>query len=61
MVTSGLRLGTPALTTRGMAEPQMVEVARLLDEVMGARGDEGACDAVREDVRGLCAQFPTPH
>jgi glycine hydroxymethyltransferase len=61
MVTSGLRLGTPALTTRGMAEPEMVDVAGLLDRVMGARGAEAACAAVREDVRGLCARFPMPH
>ena len=61
MVTSGLRLGTPALTTRGMEEPEMVEVAGLLDRVMGARGDEAASAAVREDVRGLCARFAMPH
>ncbi|MHC5003439.1 MAG: serine hydroxymethyltransferase [Planctomycetota bacterium] len=61
MVTSGLRLGTPALTTRGMTEPQMREVAALLDRVMGGSGDPGVCAAVREDVRSLCAAFPLPH
>jgi len=61
MVTSGLRLGTPALTTRGMKESEMREVAALLDRVMDARGEAGACAAVREDVRELCARFPLFH
>lgn len=61
MVTSGLRLGTPALTTRGMKEAEMREVADLLDRVMGASGDAKACAQVREDVRTLCARFPLFH
>jgi glycine hydroxymethyltransferase len=61
MVTSGLRLGTPALTTRGMKEEQMRAVAALLDRVMGASGDAAVCAEVREKVRGLCAEFPLPH
>ena len=61
MVTSGLRFGTPALTTRGMKEPEMVEVASLVDRVLGAAGDEAVCARVREDVRALCARFPMPH
>jgi glycine hydroxymethyltransferase len=61
MVTSGLRLGTPALTTRGMKEAQMVQVADLLDRVMGSSGELKACAGVREDVRELCAKFPLWH
>jgi len=61
MVTSGLRLGTPALTTRGMKEGEMRQVAELLDRVMGASGDQKTFDAVRDDVRELCAKFPLPH
>lgn len=61
MVTSGLRLGTAALTTRGFDEAAMVEVAELLDRVMGGNGDESTCAAVREDVRSLCSRFPLPH
>jgi len=61
MVTSGLRLGTPALTTRGMDEKCMVEVARLLDRVMAAGGDGAVCAQVREEVRALCARYPLPH
>ena len=61
MVTSGLRLGTPALTTRGMREPQMQQVAALLDRVMGGAGNEAVCREVRDEVRALCNQFPLPH
>jgi glycine hydroxymethyltransferase len=61
MVTSGLRLGTPALTSRGMIENEMREVAALLDRVMGSNGNESTCRAVREDVRALCARFPLWH
>jgi len=61
MVTSGLRLGTPALTTRGMKESEMNVVADLLDRVMGASGDESICSDVREEVRTLCTEFPLPH
>ncbi len=61
MVTSGLRLGTPALTTRGMKEKEMGLVAQMLDRVMGSNGDAKVCAEVREDVRGLCADFPLWH
>ncbi len=61
MVTSGLRLGTPALTTRGMKESEMREVAALLDRVMDAKGEAAACAKVRDDVRTLCAKFPLWH
>ena len=57
----GLRLGTPALTTRGMQGQQMMQVAELLDRVMGSNGNEAVCKQVREEVRALCAEFPTPH
>ena len=61
MVTSGLRLGTPALTTRGLKEPEMVRVADWLDRVMTSKGDEAVCDAVREEIRVFCGDFPLPH
>jgi len=57
-VTSGLRLGTPALTTRGFKEPQMKEVATLIDRVLSTSGDEAVTRQVREDVRALCARYP---
>jgi len=61
MVTSGLRLGTPALTTRGLKEDDLREVAGLIDRVLDASGDPGVCGAVREDVRAMCQRFPLPH
>ncbi len=57
-VTSGLRLGTPALTTRGFKEREMQEVATLFDRVLGSNGDEAVTKQVREDVLALCARFP---
>ena len=61
MVTSGLRLGTPALTSRGLREPQMVQVAGWLDRVMGSKGDGAECAAVRGEIREFCTRFPMPH
>jgi glycine hydroxymethyltransferase len=59
--TSGLRLGTPALTTRGLKEPEMRTVAGLMHRVMSANGDEAIAEKLRGEVRELCAQFPVPH
>jgi glycine hydroxymethyltransferase len=59
--TSGLRLGTPALTTRGMKETEMRTVAGLMHRAMSAGGDEAAVEKLRNEVRELCARFPVPH
>ncbi|MEO1237981.1 MAG: serine hydroxymethyltransferase, partial [Planctomycetota bacterium] len=59
--TSGVRIGTPALTTRGLDEPAMAEVADLIDRVFCSGGDEPTLDAVRADVVDLCKRFPMPH
>jgi glycine hydroxymethyltransferase len=57
-VTSGVRLGTPALTTRGMGEPEMKTVARLIAEVLHAPESEDARKKVKREVAELAARFP---
>ncbi len=57
-VTSGLRLGTPAVTTRGMREPEMVEIARLIATALRHYEDETVLNRVRHEVRELTARFP---
>ncbi|MCC5786339.1 MAG: serine hydroxymethyltransferase [Phycisphaerales bacterium] len=57
-VTSGLRLGSPAATTRGFGEAEMKTVASMIDRVLQAKGDEGETARVRDEVRELCARFP---
>jgi glycine hydroxymethyltransferase len=58
LVTSGIRLGTPALTTRGMDEAAMDEVAELIVEALAHPDDEAALAGVRRRVEELCARFP---
>jgi glycine hydroxymethyltransferase len=60
-VTSGLRLGTPALTTRGMKEPEMREVAAFIAEVLAKPEDLEVAEAVKAKVVGLCQRFPIHH
>jgi glycine hydroxymethyltransferase len=58
MVTSGIRIGTPAVTTRGMREPEMAEIAALIDRVLAGRGSSAVETAVRGAVQELTARFP---
>ncbi len=57
-VTSGIRLGTPALTTRGMKEEQMRQIGAMIAHVLGDIRDEKRLLEVREEVTRLCGQFP---
>jgi glycine hydroxymethyltransferase len=57
-VTSGIRLGTPAVTTRGMGEEEMERVAELIDRVLKGIKDPKTIPAVRDEVKRLTAKFP---
>lgn len=57
-VTSGVRLGTPALTTRGMKEGEMEQVASLIARVIDSKGDPAEIERVRKDVEALSGRFP---
>jgi glycine hydroxymethyltransferase len=59
-VTSGLRIGTPAVTTQGMTEPEMEVIAELIARALRHRDDEAELDAVHDEVTTLCAKF-TPY
>ncbi len=57
-VTSGLRIGTAAVTTAGMGEPEMHEIARLLGRALSQRSSAGELTSIRDDVAVLCSKFP---
>jgi len=58
MVASGIRVGTPALTTRGMKEPEMVEVGRFMARALLAIDNDTTLAEVKREVHKLCGQFP---
>jgi glycine hydroxymethyltransferase len=57
---SGIRLGTPSVTSRGMGEGEMRQVATWIDEVLASPDDEGVLERVNNQVRELCQAFPAP-
>jgi len=61
MITSGLRLGTPATTTRGFKEQEMKQIATWINQVIESKGDESTIKAVNAEVINLCKQHPLAH
>ena len=57
-ITSGLRIGTPAITTRGMKEPEMALVGKWIGQVLEKREDEATLVRVKAEVKQLCQEFP---
>ena len=57
-ITSGIRIGTPAVTTRGMKEKEMVQIANMIGSVLRNIDDENVIARVRDEVAELCRRFP---
>ena len=58
LITSGIRIGTPAVTTRGMKEPEMEIIAEFMDRVLHNRTDAKLLKQVSEEVKTFCEGFP---
>ena len=60
VITSGIRMGTPAVTTRGLGTEEMKHIAFLIAKVLSPSGDKQVQKQVRKEVREMCQQFPIP-
>ena len=59
-ITSGIRVGTPAITTRGFKQEEMKTIARIIVTVITHPDDETVMNSAREEVKGMCQKFPIP-
>ena len=57
-VTSGVRIGTPSVTTQGMGTPEMATIASLIARALRHRANDAELGAVRDEVATLCSKFP---
>ena len=57
---SGIRLGTPAITSRGMKQPEMVMIAKWMSDAIKARADDSKLNLIHQEVKQLCLKFPLP-
>ncbi len=57
-VTSGLRLGTPAVTTRGFKQPEIEQLSHWIADILDHMGDDSVISRVKADVLALCRRFP---
>ena len=61
MQTSGIRLGTPAVTTRNMGVKEMEKIAEWIDRVIVSKGDSKVQEEVKNEISKFCSDFPLPH
>ena len=57
-VTSGIRVGTPAITTRGFSEEDATELAGWMCDIIDSKGEQGVIDAIKEKAKAICARLP---
>jgi glycine hydroxymethyltransferase len=58
MITSGVRIGTPALTTRGMGENEMIKIANWIGRLIDNPDSTSLIESIQKDVVSLCKEFP---